>query len=140
MPIYEYRCDACGYEDEYLQKMSDAPLTVCPECGKAAFTKLMSAAGFHLKGSGWYVTDFKNPPKKGAEKKSDDKSTAKAEDKAEAKAEGKSEAKAEGKSEVKSEDKSAQQSSDKPADTSARKSDDTAASTKPKSPTSTSTT
>ncbi len=60
MPIYEYRCKACGYEKEYLQRMSDAPLTDCPKCGKRTFDKLMSAAGFQLKGSGWYATDFKN--------------------------------------------------------------------------------
>lgn len=59
MPIYEYRCDACGFEKEYLQKLSDAPLKDCPECGKPALSKLVSAAGFQLKGSGWYATDFK---------------------------------------------------------------------------------
>ena len=59
MPIYEYRCAACGFQQEYLQKMSDAPLTQCPECGEPRLTKLVSAAGFQLKGSGWYVTDFK---------------------------------------------------------------------------------
>ncbi|MEJ5211066.1 MAG: FmdB family zinc ribbon protein [Burkholderiales bacterium] len=67
MPIYEYRCSACGFQKEYLQKMSDAPLTTCPECGKETFSKLLSAAGFQLKGSGWYVTDFKgngSAPKK----------------------------------------------------------------------------
>ncbi|MGE5522341.1 MAG: FmdB family zinc ribbon protein [Rhodospirillaceae bacterium] len=60
MPIYEYRCGACGYQKEYLQRMSDAPLTDCPECGKAEFNKMVTAAGFQLKGNGWYVTDFKN--------------------------------------------------------------------------------
>jgi len=60
MPIYEYRCTACGFAKEYLQKLSDAPITVCEECGKASMAKLVSAAGFQLKGSGWYVTDFKN--------------------------------------------------------------------------------
>jgi putative FmdB family regulatory protein len=59
MPIYEYRCASCGFEKEYLQKVSDPRLTVCPECGKPTFDKLVSAAGFQLKGSGWYVTDFK---------------------------------------------------------------------------------
>ena len=62
MPIYEYRCDSCGHQQEFLQKVSDAPLTVCPQCGKPTFTKMLSAAGFHLKGSGWYVTDFRNKP------------------------------------------------------------------------------
>ena len=60
MPIYEYRCGACGYQKEFLQRLSDAPLTDCPECGKRAFNKLVTAAGFHLKGTGWYATDFKN--------------------------------------------------------------------------------
>jgi len=59
MPIYEYRCSACGFEKDALQKMSDAPLVDCPNCGKAALVKLVSAAGFQLKGSGWYATDFK---------------------------------------------------------------------------------
>jgi putative FmdB family regulatory protein len=60
MPIYEYRCSACGHELEVLQKLSDPLLTSCPECGKPALTKLLSAAGFQLKGSGWYATDFKS--------------------------------------------------------------------------------
>jgi putative FmdB family regulatory protein len=60
MPIYEYRCGTCGYQNEYLQKVSDPRLTDCPECGKPTFNKLVSAAGFQLKGNGWYVTDFKN--------------------------------------------------------------------------------
>jgi len=59
MPIYEYKCTSCGHEKEVLQKMSDAPLTQCPACGKATLSKLISAAGFQLKGSGWYATDFK---------------------------------------------------------------------------------
>ena len=66
MPIYEYRCSSCGHEKEVLQKLSDPPLTDCPACGKSTLTKLVSAAGFHLKGSGWYATDFKgagNKPK-----------------------------------------------------------------------------
>ena len=59
MPIYEYRCGSCGFEKEYLQKVSDAPVAVCPACGSGAYAKLISAAGFQLKGSGWYATDFK---------------------------------------------------------------------------------
>jgi len=59
MPIYAYRCAACGFAKDALQKMSDAPLTVCPSCGKPEFKKQVTAAGFQLKGSGWYVTDFK---------------------------------------------------------------------------------
>lgn len=64
MPIYEYRCDACGHALEAIQKFSDAPLADCPACGKSALKKLMSAAGFQLKGSGWYQTDFKGGAKK----------------------------------------------------------------------------
>ena len=60
MPIYEYRCTSCGHELEALQKLSDAPLTECPACHRAALQKKVSAAGFQLKGSGWYVTDFRN--------------------------------------------------------------------------------
>lgn len=68
MPIYEYRCSACGFQKEYLQKVSDPKLTHCPECGKPTFDKLLSAAGFQLKGSGWYVTDFRD---KGSKPKPD---------------------------------------------------------------------
>ncbi|HEY7758491.1 MAG TPA: zinc ribbon domain-containing protein [Burkholderiales bacterium] len=64
MPIYEYRCGSCGFEKEYLQKLSDPPITDCPTCGKPAMTKLVSAAGFQLKGTGWYATDFKNGSRK----------------------------------------------------------------------------
>ncbi|MDI3514481.1 MAG: FmdB family zinc ribbon protein [Gammaproteobacteria bacterium] len=59
MPIYEYRCPSCGFQKEHLQKMSDQPLSTCPSCGAAGYAKLLSAAGFQLKGSGWYATDFK---------------------------------------------------------------------------------
>ena len=63
MPIYEYKCTSCGHKKEVLQKLSDAPLKECPACGKATLSKLISAAGFHLKGSGWYATDFKGGSK-----------------------------------------------------------------------------
>jgi len=59
MPIYEYRCQSCGHELEKLQRLNDASLTDCPECGKSALKRLVSAAGFRLKGAGWYETDFK---------------------------------------------------------------------------------
>jgi putative FmdB family regulatory protein len=59
MPIYAYKCESCGFAKDVLQKMSDAPLTDCPTCGKPSFQKQVTAAGFQLKGSGWYVTDFK---------------------------------------------------------------------------------
>ena len=60
MPIYAYRCDACGHAKDVLQKLSDPVLTTCPACGAEAFSKQVTAAGFQLKGSGWYVTDFRN--------------------------------------------------------------------------------
>jgi putative FmdB family regulatory protein len=59
MPIYAYKCASCGHAKDVLQKISDTPLTVCPACGAAAFSKQVTAAGFQLKGSGWYATDFK---------------------------------------------------------------------------------
>lgn len=59
MPIYAYRCESCGFQKDALQKISDAPLTQCPSCGADAFRKQVTAAGFQLKGSGWYVTDFR---------------------------------------------------------------------------------
>ena len=68
MPIYEYKCSACQHELESLQKFADAPLVRCPACGKDALTKLVSAAGFQLKGSGWYQTDFKGSGAKPAAK------------------------------------------------------------------------
>jgi putative FmdB family regulatory protein len=64
MPIYEYQCTACGHELEKLQKISDPPLTECPACGKSTLQKRVSAAGFRLKGGGWYETDFKTGNKK----------------------------------------------------------------------------
>src|SRR5690606_14652703 len=60
VPIYAYKCSACGHAQDVLQKMSDPVLTVCPECGASAYEKQVTAAGFQLKGSGWYVTDFRN--------------------------------------------------------------------------------
>ncbi len=69
MPIYEYRCLECQHQEEHLQKVSEPPLTVCPSCGKASYKKLLSAAGFQLKGSGWYATDFRNKSSKPAQGK-----------------------------------------------------------------------
>ena len=80
MPIYEYECRACGHYLDTLQKVSDPPLTVCPDCGEEALRKRVSAPRFRLKGDGWYETDFKTGDKRnlhetqGAEKKSDKKS------------------------------------------------------------------
>jgi len=59
MPIYAYRCGSCGHAKDVLQKLSDAPLSICPACGAESFSKQVTAAGFQLKGSGWYATDFK---------------------------------------------------------------------------------
>jgi putative FmdB family regulatory protein len=69
MPIYEYRCAACGHELEALQKLADPPLAECPACHKRELRKLVSAAGFQLKGSGWYVTDFRDKATKPAKEK-----------------------------------------------------------------------
>jgi putative FmdB family regulatory protein len=69
MPIYEYKCAECGHHLEAIQKMSDGPLTECPQCKRPELKRLVSAAGFQLKGSGWYATDFKN----GGQKKKDAK-------------------------------------------------------------------
>ncbi|MCU7906310.1 MAG: zinc ribbon domain-containing protein [Candidatus Thiodiazotropha sp. (ex Epidulcina cf. delphinae)] len=78
MPIYEYRCEACDHELEALQKMSDPALSKCPECKKDSLKKLISAAGFRLKGNGWYETDFKggNKDKVKESGKSESKSSA----------------------------------------------------------------
>jgi putative FmdB family regulatory protein len=66
MPIYAYKCESCGHAKDVLQKISDAPLTDCPACGKATFAKQLTAAGFQLKGSGWYATDFRGGSGNGA--------------------------------------------------------------------------
>jgi putative FmdB family regulatory protein len=83
MPIYEYACPDCGHLGEHMQKLADSPLTVCPSCGKGNYVKKISAAGFALKGSGWYVTDFRNgstaPKKSGDKADSKDASTVSAE-------------------------------------------------------------
>jgi putative FmdB family regulatory protein len=89
MPIYEYRCESCGHQEDYLQKVSEKPLAVCPACGKRAYKKMLSAAGFQLKGSGWYATDFKTTGKKPAEKKGEAKTEAKKESAAETKTDSK---------------------------------------------------
>jgi putative FmdB family regulatory protein len=89
MPIYEYRCGECGQDHEVLQKVSEPPLTECPACGKPALKKQLSAAGFQLKGSGWYATDFKGSAKKPAEKTAEAKTEVKAETKSETKTESK---------------------------------------------------
>lgn len=67
MPIYEYRCSSCGHQQEFLQKLSDPPHTRCTKCGEETFSKMLTAAGFQLKGSGWYATDFKGAGAKKAD-------------------------------------------------------------------------
>ncbi len=69
MPIYAYRCESCGFAKDHLQKLSDPVLSICPECGKVAYAKQVTAAGFQLKGNGWYATDFKGGGKPSAENK-----------------------------------------------------------------------
>jgi len=119
MPIYEYRCSACGDQHEVLQKVSDPVLTDCPACGKPALEKMLSAAGFQLKGSGWYATDFKSSGKPAqakaqtqAEGKADAKVDAKADTRAATQPEASSGTKSEAKSEVKVKAEPAATSSD----------------------------
>jgi putative FmdB family regulatory protein len=103
VPIYEYRCSSCGFQKEYLQKVSAPLLSVCPECSKETFGKMLTAAGFQLKGGGWYATDFKNSGAKPAAKTAGQSGTAaKAESKTEtmSKSEGKSEGKSDSKTEA----------------------------------------
>ena len=95
MPLYEYRCTSCGHQQEFLQKVSDTPLSDCTACGKATFTKMLTAAGFQLKGSGWYATDFRNSGAKPAAKSNGD---AKADPKGDAKSDSKGDSKGDSKS------------------------------------------
>lgn len=76
MPIYEYQCEACGHVFDSLQKISEAPLTTCPDCGAEALKKLVSAPAFRLKGGGWYETDFKTGDKKNLDKSGKKETTA----------------------------------------------------------------
>jgi putative FmdB family regulatory protein len=93
MPIYAYRCGACGHARDVLQKLSDPLLTLCPSCNAEAFTKQVTAAGFQLKGSGWYATDFKDSGKRaaGPEAKTEDKAEPKGDTKADVKTDAKGE-------------------------------------------------
>jgi putative FmdB family regulatory protein len=112
MPIYEYRCTSCGFQKEYLQKITDPVMTVCPQCDKRTFSKMLTAAGFQLKGSGWYATDFKNSGAKPAAK-TDSKDAAKSDSKDAAKSDGKDAAKSDGKDAAKSDGKDAAKSDGK---------------------------
>ena len=126
MPIYAYKCESCGHAKDVLQKMSDPLLTDCPACGAATFKKQLTAAGFQLKGSGWYATDFKGGGNtavaptgdksegsgdSGGESKSDGKTEVKTNGSADAKTEAKTAAKAETKTASKPDSKSASGSS-----------------------------
>ncbi|MEO8249398.1 MAG: zinc ribbon domain-containing protein [Burkholderiales bacterium] len=105
MPIYAYKCASCGLAKDVLQKLSEPPLTVCPACGEPAFSKQVTAAGFQLKGSGWYATDFKGGKPTGDKKEGDGGGKddgKKSDDKAGAKSDGKSDGKADGNSDSKS--------------------------------------
>jgi len=90
MPIYAYRCNSCGQQDDVLQKMSDALLTVCPACNNETYSKQLTAPGFHLKGSGWYATDFKRGA--GAAAKAESNADSSAESSAKGSVENKAEA------------------------------------------------
>jgi putative FmdB family regulatory protein len=133
MPIYEYRCQACGAQLEKLQKLSDPLLTECPECGRETLVKLVSASSFRLKGSGWYESDFKTGNKKNGLGESETKSDG----------DGKGDAKGEGKAEAAKADagkanavKSVKDSSEKKSSADAKPAADTKAAAKPAATTS----
>jgi len=126
MPIYEYRCAACGFQKEYLQKMGDAPLTDCSECGTASLRKMVTAAGFQLKGSGWYATDFKNGSQTAS--KPEAKPAANTGDTSASKTADKPASKTEDSTAANTGDKPAEKSAAKPAPEAAAKKSDTAAS------------
>ncbi len=101
MPIYAYKCSACGHTEDALQKMSAAPLTVCPACGQSTYAKQLTAPQFQLKGSGWYVTDFRGGNGAKDAKKDDAAEPAKADAKVAESAESKSETKSDSKTDGK---------------------------------------
>ncbi|OGA33215.1 MAG: hypothetical protein A3F75_13085 [Betaproteobacteria bacterium RIFCSPLOWO2_12_FULL_64_23] len=101
MPIYEYRCSSCGFQKEYLQKVSAPLFSVCPECSKETFGKMLTAAGFQLKGGGWYATDFKNSGARPAPKSAgQSEATGNSESKTAAAGESRSDSKGDGKTEA----------------------------------------
>ena len=146
MPIYAYKCESCGHAKDVLQKMSDAPLTDCPACGAALFKKQLTAAGFQLKGSGWYATDFKgggtagapaadksesgsgatdaagaSESKPGESKTGESGADAKTQSKTDSKSDAKSEAKTDSKREARSDTKAAAPAPSKPSDSASGK-------------------
>ena len=114
MPIYAYKCDACGHAKDVLQKMSDAPLTDCPACGAAVFKKQLTAAGFQLKGSGWYATDFNGgaTPAPGGDKSGGGSDSGTGDSKADVKTETKADTKPDTKTDTSTASKSETKSSD----------------------------
>jgi putative FmdB family regulatory protein len=107
VPIYEYRCSSCGFQKEYLRKVSDPLLSFCPACSKETFGKMLTSAGFQLKGGGWYATDFKNSGAAPAPKTAGQSEAAsKDESRTGATSESKSESESKGGSDGKSESKS----------------------------------
>lgn len=98
MPIYEYRCSSCGHQQEYIQKVSDPVLTTCPACARETYAKMLTAAGFQLKGNGWYATDFKNS---GARPASTPAAKSEGAGKADAKSDAKTDAKTDAKPDAK---------------------------------------
>ena len=128
MPIYAYKCESCGHAKDVLQKMSDAPLTDCPACGAALFKKQLTAAGFQLKGSGWYATDFKgggnagapagDKSEPGSSTTGDSKSNESkgSESKADSKTESKTDTKSDSKSDSKGDSKAVTPAVSKPSD------------------------
>jgi putative FmdB family regulatory protein len=108
MPIYAYRCATCGHAQDVLQKMSDPLLTTCPACGASTYSKQLTAAGFQLKGSGWYVTDFRGGNNGAPAAKKDDAAAGEAPDAG-------GDGKAEGKAADKPAEKPAEKSAEKPA-------------------------
>ena len=133
MPIYAYKCGSCGYAKDVLRKISEPPLTVCPACGQATFSKQVTAAGFQLKGSGWYATDFKGEgakpaaDKKAGEGGGDKDGAGKSAEKSTEKANGASDGKVDGKSDGKSDSQGATKSD-------AKSSSSEGASSKPATP------
>ena len=107
MPIYAYRCAACGHAKDVLRKLSDPPLADCPACGAPRFEKQVTAAGFQLKGSGWYVTDFREGSAAKTDAKSDAKADAKTDGAAGAKVDATDAAKVDGKTDTKADTKAA---------------------------------
>jgi putative FmdB family regulatory protein len=107
MPIYEYECNACGERHEFIQKFSDSPKRKCPSCGKSRLRKLVSAAAFHLKGAGWYVTDFRDKDKKkaGGDAKGDSSADSKAAPTSDAKGDSSADSKAPTKADSKTDSK-----------------------------------